>query len=109
MLEIVLHPGRERSVRRRHPWILSGAVASAEAEGGGSAEAGAWTRVRSASGEVLGYGHFSPHSKLRVRLLAFGAEATEEGLVESRIAAAGTPRRRNPLRVGMRGSSQPRT
>ena len=31
---VVLHPDRERSVRRRHPWILSGAVARTEGEPG---------------------------------------------------------------------------
>ena len=33
----------------------------------------------------------------------------ERRLTKSRIAAAGTPRRRSPDRVGMRGSSQPST
>ena len=30
---IVLKPGREKSLRHRHPWIFSGAVESVEGEG----------------------------------------------------------------------------
>ncbi len=37
------------------------------------------------------------------------ARATPTRLMNSRIAAAGTPRRRSPAKVGMRGSSQPVT
>ena len=36
------------------------------------------------------------------------ALATPIRLTKSRIAAGGTPRRRSPASVGMRGSSQPR-
>ena len=37
------------------------------------------------------------------------ALATPMRLTKSRIAAGGTPRRRRPASVGMRGSSQPAT
>jgi 23S rRNA (cytosine1962-C5)-methyltransferase len=84
MVEVVLNPGRDRSVRRRHPWVLSGAVARVE----GRAEPGAWSCVRSAEGEVLAYGHWSPHSSIRVRLLAFGKELPPPDLLAMRIASA---------------------
>jgi 23S rRNA (cytosine1962-C5)-methyltransferase len=93
VVDVVLHPGRDRSVRRRHPWVLSGAVARVE----GHPEAGAWARVLTAEGELLGFGHLSPHSILRVRLLAFGEETLEEGLIGERIARAVARRARNPL------------
>ncbi len=96
VIDVVLEPGRERSVRRRHPWILSGAVARVE----GAAEPGAWARVLSAEGEVLGFGHFSPASTLRVRMLALGKEAPAEDLLEARIAAALERRAANPLLRG---------
>ncbi len=92
MIDVVLAPGRERSVRRRHPWILSGAVARVE----GDAVPGAWARVMSAEGEVLGFGHFSPASTLRVRLLTLGKEAPAEGFLEARIAEAVGRRAANP-------------
>ena len=96
MIDVVLQPGRDRSLRRRHPWVLSGAVARVEA-GEKPAAPGAFARVLSAEGEVLGFGHFSPHSMLRVRLLAFGQEPPPESWLEERIAAALASRAGHPL------------
>jgi len=93
MLDVVLHPGRDRSLRRRHPWLLSGAVARVV----GDASPGAFARVLSAEGEPLGVGHYSPHSALRVRMLGFGKELAEAGLLETRIADAVARRAANPL------------
>jgi 23S rRNA (cytosine1962-C5)-methyltransferase len=93
VLDVVLHPGRDRSLRRRHPWLLSGAVARLA----GDAMPGAFARVLSAEGEVLGFGHYSPHSTLRVRMLCFEKEAAEAGLLEARIAEALARRTANPL------------
>jgi 23S rRNA (cytosine1962-C5)-methyltransferase len=93
MTDLVLAPGRDRSLRRRHPWVLSGAVARVE----GDAQSGDLVRVVSAEGEGLGFGHFAPASRLRVRMLAFGKEPPGEAIVAERIAAsvarrAGDPR-----------------
>jgi 23S rRNA (cytosine1962-C5)-methyltransferase len=93
MPDVVLHPGRDRSLRRRHPWLLSGALARVE----GEPAPGAWVRVVSAEGEPLGFGHWSPQSQIRVRLLWFGKEAPgEEALLAERIAAAVARRRGAP-------------
>ncbi|MCA9512034.1 MAG: hypothetical protein KC560_15085, partial [Myxococcales bacterium] len=54
VIDVVVAPGRDRALRRRHPWVLSGAVAHVE----GSAAPGAFVRVRAAEGDVLGYGHY---------------------------------------------------
>ena len=96
MIDVVLQPGRDRSVRRRHPWVLSGAVARVEA-GEEAAAAGAFARVLSAEGDVLGFGHFSPHSALRVRMLVLGEQAPPESWLEERIAAALASRAGDPL------------
>ena len=93
MLEVVLEPGRDRSLRRRHPWVLSGAVGKVL----GEPEPGAWTRVVTANGEVLGFGHFSPASSIRVRMLAFGPEDPGESLLATRIAEAVARRADDPL------------
>ena len=93
MLDVVLHPGRDRSLRRRHLWLLSGAVARVV----GDAAPGAFARVLSAEGEPLGFGHYSPHSALRVRMLGFGKELAEDGLLEARIADAVARRAASPL------------
>lgn len=93
MFDVVLKPGRDRSLRRRHPWLLDGGVARVD----GAPAAGDWVRIRTESGETLGYGFYSPASRLRVRVLQFGKEAPAESLLEERIAAAVAGRASDPL------------
>lgn len=59
-----LHAGRERPVLQRHPWVMSGSVASVF----GSPEPGDEVRVVSARGELLGRGDYDPASQIRVRV-----------------------------------------
>jgi 23S rRNA (cytosine1962-C5)-methyltransferase len=96
MADVVLHAGRDRAVRRRHPWVLSGAVGRVE----GGPGPGDWVRVVSGEGETLGFGHFSPHSSIRVRMLTWGKEDPPVGLLAERIAAAAAMRAGNPLLAG---------
>lgn len=84
MHDVVVQPGRDRSLRRRHPWLLSGAVARVE----GEPAPGAWVCVRSAEGEVLGHGLWSPSSQIRVRMLRFGKEPADDALLAERVADA---------------------
>jgi 23S rRNA (cytosine1962-C5)-methyltransferase len=96
MKTLVLHPGRDRSVRRRHPWLLSGAIARVE----GDPAPGDVVAVRSAEGETLAHGHYEPGSQIRARLLAFGKEPEEEGALAKRVAAAVARRAADPLLAG---------
>lgn len=96
MHDIVLAPGRDRSLRRGHPWLLSGAVARVE----GEPAAGDWVRVVSAEGECLGFGHYAPASQIRVRLLAFGKDEPGDSLVADLIALAVERRAADPLLAG---------
>ena len=96
MPELILSSGRESSLRRQHPWLLSGAVAVEP----GAAAAGAWVRVVSSAGEILGYGHYSPHSSIRVRLIAFGKDDPGEDLLDDRLELAVARRRDHPLLQG---------
>src|SRR4029453_5758835 len=50
-----------------------------------------------ANGETLGFGHWSPQSQIRVRLLSFGAAPADDALVAERIAAAVARRTGDPL------------
>lgn len=89
MEKIELKAGREKSVLRRHPWIFSGAIASAT-DGIGS---GSTVEVVSAKGECLGYGSFSPASQIRVRMLSFDrGRVPDASLVSERIALAAARR-----------------
>lgn len=91
MLEVWLREGRDRSVRRRHPWVLSGSVERVVGEG----VPGAFAAVRAADGEILGHGHYSPGSAIRVRLLHFGPEAEDEAGLR-RILVRAIARRAEP-------------
>lgn len=82
---VVLAPGREKSLRRHHPWVFSGAVARVD----GAPAAGDTVRVCGARGEFLGYGAWSPASQIRVRILSFREDDTvDEALIARRVAAA---------------------
>jgi 23S rRNA (cytosine1962-C5)-methyltransferase len=96
MDEVTLRPGRDRSARRRHPWLLSGSVAREP----GEAAAGRVVRVLSAEGETLGWGDYSPRSQIRVRLFAFGKEEPAPGWAIARLAAAAARRASDPALVG---------
>ncbi len=67
MTTIILKAQREKSLRRRHPWIFSGAIAKVD----GKPQPGETVAVTSAGGESLGYGAWSPHSQIRVRMWSF--------------------------------------
>jgi len=67
MDELRLKPGREKSLKRKHPWVFSGAVQSVV----GNPGLGETVKVVSAEGENLGYGAFSPQSSIRVRMWSF--------------------------------------
>jgi 23S rRNA (cytosine1962-C5)-methyltransferase len=62
-----LKPGKEKSLLRRHPWVFSGAVAHLQ----GEPAAGDTLAVISAKGDFLGWGAYSPHSQIRVRIWAW--------------------------------------
>jgi 23S rRNA (cytosine1962-C5)-methyltransferase len=93
VIDLVLKPDRDRSLRRRHPWVWSGSVARVD----GTPEPGAWVRVRSSEGEPLGFGHFAPASNLPVRMLAFGKEPPGPDWLETRVGAALARRTADPL------------
>ena len=60
---LVLKPGREKSLLRRHPWVFSGAVERIE----GDVEPGAEVLVADAKGDVLAVAGYSPASQMKGR------------------------------------------
>ena len=86
---VVLRQGRESAVKRRHPWIFSGAIADRH----GVLQRGCLVDVRSKDGALLGTGHWGTKG-IAVRLLSFGAVADEALLVGEKIANAVSVRRR---------------
>ena len=79
-----LHPRKEESVLRFHPWIFSGAIASFSAP----VEDGDLVSVVDSKGRPLGTGHFGGGS-IAVRLLSFDAEEViDRAFYKRRLEAA---------------------
>ena len=62
---VTLKPGRDKTARQRHPWIFSGAIAKIE----GNPQAGDVVMVVDSDNKFIAYGHYSPISQIRIRLL----------------------------------------
>lgn len=89
--DIILKAGREKSLRRLHPWIFSGAISRVE----GRPEPGSTVRMKSSSGEFLAYAAYSPSSQIRARVWAFNpADHIDEAFIRQRISRAVDARRR---------------
>ena len=100
---VTLKSGREKSLLRRHPWIFSGAIASVA----GSPGVGDTVRVNASDGTFLGWGAFSPHSQIRVRIWSWDEEkSVGKDLIHSRISASIASR--NPLFSSMGGAQDQR-
>jgi len=67
MQKVILKKGKCSPVRRKHPWILSGAVEHTPEE----LENGQNVEVYSSNGEFLGIGYFSKYSQISIRMWTF--------------------------------------
>ena len=68
---IILKPGKEKSLKRRHPWVFSGAIARVE----GTPGSGETVRVTAHDGEFLAQAAFSPQSQIRARVWSWDQSA----------------------------------
>ncbi len=74
-----------KALNRLHPWIFSGAVQKVY----GSPAPGDTVEIRSSQDKLLGFGAFSPHSQIRVRIWTFNpGETICPDFFKSRIAEA---------------------
>ena len=64
---LVLKPGREKSLHRRHPWIFSGAIAQIK----GEPQSGETVIVRDGHGAFLAWAGYSPKSQIAARAWTF--------------------------------------
>jgi 23S rRNA (cytosine1962-C5)-methyltransferase len=99
---VVLKQGRDVAVRRRHPWVFSGAVA----ERLGTLQRGCFVEVRAKDGSVLGCGHWGTKG-IAIRMLSFNSVKGEGALIQDRISSAVSVRRSlglvgNPETTGFR-------
>jgi len=82
---LVLKPGRDKSLRRRHPWIFSGAVERVD----DAPASGHTVAVKSHDGRRLALAAWSPASQIRARVWSFDCDATiDAGYFRARVEQA---------------------
>jgi 23S rRNA (cytosine1962-C5)-methyltransferase len=82
---IILKPGREKSLLRRHPWVFSGAVEHIE----GAPASGDTVAVCDAAGAFLAWGGYSAHSQITAKAWSWDAnEKITADFFRSRIFRA---------------------
>ena len=82
---LVLKPGREKSLLRRHPWIFNGAIAQVR----GDPQPGETVAVKSAAGAFLAWAAYSPKSQIAARVWSFREDETvDAALIGLRLDAA---------------------
>jgi 23S rRNA (cytosine1962-C5)-methyltransferase len=72
MPALVLKAGRDKSAKRRHPWIFSGAIERVLGKPG----SGDTVEVRAADGKPLAIAAYSPASQIRARVWSFDPGAS---------------------------------
>jgi 23S rRNA (cytosine1962-C5)-methyltransferase len=83
---IFLNKGKEHSLKRRHPWVFSGAIRKIMAED--EVKEGEVVAVYSAGGEFLGMGHYQPGGSIAVRIFSFEEVVTDYDFWKSKVSAA---------------------
>ncbi|MCX6035229.1 MAG: class I SAM-dependent methyltransferase [Chloroflexi bacterium] len=85
MSTLILKPGREKSLLRRHPWIFSGAIARLD----GDPASGETVDLLAADGQFLARAAYSPASQIRARVWTFDpSEPVETDFFRRRITMA---------------------
>ena len=87
--KLILKPGREKSLLRRHPWIFSGAIQ----ETAGQPLKGDTLVVESSQGEFLGRCGYNPESSIRGRMWTFGEDAVNADFFLDKLRIAISLRR----------------
>ena len=83
MKQVRLRKGKEESLRRFHPWVFSGAIASID-EG---IQEGDVVRVVTNTGDFIAVGHYQEGS-IAVRVLTFSDVQIDDGFWHSRLSSA---------------------
>jgi len=84
MNKLILKPGREKSLKRRHPWVFSGGIAKVE----GQPKLGDSVALQSADGVFLGVAAYSPDSQIRARVWDWTPRDIDAAFFAERIRRA---------------------
>ena len=95
MTSLVLKKGREKSLKRRHPWLFSGAIEKVA----GKPAPGDTVEIKDASGKVFARAAYSPKSQIRARVWTFDPqEEVDAAFFRARIERALALREALPAR-----------
>ncbi len=94
MSVLILKKGREKSLKRRHPWIFSGAIEKVS----GKPESGDTVGVKDSNGKLIAKAAYSPSSQIRARVWTFGDEEIDAAFFRDRLARAMALREALPAR-----------
>jgi len=92
-MNVILKPGREKSLLRRHPWIFSGAILHADE----NIASGATVDLLSYNKQFLARASFSPNSQIRARVWTFEEEVVDKEFFRKRIHSAIATRQRSNI------------
>ena len=82
---VILKPGREKSLLRRHPWIFSGAIERVD----GAPLSGDTLPVRDSAGNFLGWAACNPNSQIAARVWSWReADKIDADFFRGKIAIA---------------------
>ena len=81
---LILLPGKEKSLLRRHPWLFSGAVSRIE----GAPQDGDLVDVADARGQWLAAGHFQQGESIICKILSFDTPQIDDDFFRRRFQSA---------------------
>ena len=85
MALVILKRGRDKSIKRKHPWIFSGAIETVK----DVKQNGEIVEIISSDGKLLALGSYCPHSQISVRILSFNPqEKVDRNFFRKRIEEA---------------------
>jgi 23S rRNA (cytosine1962-C5)-methyltransferase len=84
MANVILKPGREKSLLRRHPWIFSGAIHHADE----NIASGSTVDLLSSDKKFLARASYSPTSQIRARVWTFNEESIDKEFFRNKIRVA---------------------
>ena len=99
MNKLILKPGRDKSLRRRHPWVFSGAVARVD----GEPAVGETVEIRASGGDRLALAAYSPHSQIRARVWTWNDTPIDAAWIRACVGRA--VRRREAFGLQCAGNS----
>ncbi|MBQ8702841.1 MAG: class I SAM-dependent rRNA methyltransferase [Bacteroidales bacterium] len=87
---LIIAPGKEKALLRRHPWIFSGAVSRIE----GTPQEGDLVDVVDARGQWMATGHYQAGESIVCKVLSFDTPQVDDDFFSQRLQSAIEYRRR---------------